>query len=222
MRPVLAVLLAAALVAGCGGGGGGTTTAAGPPDPVETLELLLAAVESGDEDALAPLLTRASRPRTSLSELRRRLEPFLGGHKVDLAEPAGPTWAVVAITNETESSTAPPAAFATVLRREGGRWRHEVGSPVRLEPIGPAPGSRERLVVQVAARVIAHAPIGAVALWIDGFSVETKGGASPDGRRYTAFSNLTERLAPGRHYVVGYAQAGSSASALAWAFTVPR
>ncbi len=214
-----AVLLLCAVLAGCGGG---EKRAEPPPDPVETLEALIAAVRARDDGAVPPLLTKASRPRVSLSFLEQRLRPFQQVYAVRLAEPAGPTWAVVAITNDRRMQGAPPAAFAATLRREEGLWRHELRGPVRIEPIGPEPGSRTRLVAQVAARIAAGAPITAAALWVDGAAMEVKGGASPDGKRYTAFANLVEPLPAGRHFVVAFASTDGSASALAWAFTVVR
>ena len=214
-----AVLLLCAVLAGCGGG---EKRSEPPPDPVETLEALIAAVRARDDGAVPPLLTKASRPRVSLSFLEQRLRPFERVYTVRLAEPAGPIWAVVAITNDGPKQAGPPAAFAVTLRREGGRWRHELGGPVRIEPIGPGPGSRTRLVAQVAARIAAGAPITAAALWVDGAAMEVKGGASPDGKRYTAFANLVEPLPAGRHFVVAFASTDGSASALAWAFTVVR
>ncbi|MFN2467467.1 MAG: hypothetical protein ABR521_04955 [Gaiellaceae bacterium] len=219
LRRLCALLVLAAVLSACGGDG---ERAKPPPDPVETLRALVAAVVAGDAKALPPLLTRASRGRVTMRALERRLRPFKAAYAVQVAEPAGPTWAVVAITNEGKGAAGSPAAFAATLRREQGRWRHELDGPVRIEPIGPDPGSRERLVVQVAARIAAHVPISAAALWVDGAAVEARGGASPDGRRYTAFANLPAKLPPGRHFVVAFASAGRSASALAWAFTVPR
>ena len=213
------MLVVCAVLAGCGGG---KERVEPPPDPVETLQALVAAVRRGGADVLPPLLTKASRSRVSLSSLRRRLRPFERVYAVRLAEPAGPIWAVVAITNDGPKQAAPPAAFAVTLRREDGRWRHELGGPVRIEPIGPGPGSRTRLVAQVAARIAAGAPITAAALWVDGAAMEVKGGASPDGKRYTAFANLVEPLPVGRHFVVAFASTDGSASALAWAFTVVR
>ena len=210
MRRAAAVLLPVLLLVAVGCGGGEKR------DPPATVVALVEAVEAGDSDEVDELLTRASHGRVDRASLARLLRPFFGDREFVLAEFADPPWALVVLQS---AKSRPAAAFAATLIEEEGEWRVELGSPIDISPTAPAPGSQQREVLQVAAEVKAHAPIGSAALWLDSLALEA-GGGGLTGKSATLFSRGELALAHGRHVVTAFARAGETAHAYAWAFTV--
>jgi hypothetical protein len=243
MRRALVLAVVGVLAAGCGGGGGegasptapavpsGPTTTAGPADPGrDAIEAFVAAARKAQAAGMWGLLSTSS---------KRRLGPTLAGFRkraaVELAESVGSfdtfrmivseritaEFGVVAIDgSRLVEGGRERSVYAVPLRLEGTKWRVELGTPVRVRPIGPDPGAREPVVAQVAAAVEGPGGSGTAVLYLDGQTVEpqVRGTAS----NATVFANFDPALAPGRHTVVVFASDGAEAAAGAWAFTVAK
>jgi hypothetical protein len=247
-RPCNTVLLGlgavclALVAAGCGGGGGGgggggpaaapattasPTSTAGRADPGRAVvEAFLAAARRGDAGAMWALLSTASRERLgpTLAAFRssdaKRLAASLGGYRsprVLVSERITSAFGVVGFDGQRAGRRS---AGAVALRLEGTSWKLELEGPVRIRPIGPAPGAREAVVAQVAAAVEGPGGSGTAVMYLDGLTVSpTVAGTSSNS---TLYANLDPALDSGRHTVVVFASDGGEASALAWAFTVRR
>jgi hypothetical protein len=221
LAPSLALSVSLALVAaGCGGGGSKgktTTTTAAEPSPAAALKALLAAAHDGDEARIRSLLVPGS-PASLARELAEGLGSFPVRTPVVLSVQIDPRFAVAAIAGpRTAEGMKEYAAYAVALERIQGAYKASIVSPVKIEPLGPDPGSRQPSITQVAAQFSAPKPIVQAGLWVDGKAIA----ADPRGtsRKYTAFG-ATPKLKPGRHSVVAFAESASSATARAWTFRV--
>ena len=199
-------------LAGCGG------SAKQSEDPgLETLGAFLHAAEEGNADLMRGLLSLASSRRLgtdALTKLAARLEPLARSYRVVVSERITDDFGVAAVKGSTR-------VYAAALRREGEEWRLELGGPVTIKPLGPDPGSREKLVQQVGAEVEGGTGSGDVVLYLDGVPIpftKVYGG----GRSFTAYANLPSPVKVGRHSIVAFAGRQGDASALAWTFSVPR
>jgi hypothetical protein len=156
------------------------------------------------------------------TELARRVGPYARlGFRVVLAQRITAAFAVAAVAaRRTAERRGEYAAFAAALRRAGTRWRLELGGPIRIEAVRPLPGERVQERTQLAAEVVAQKSIDQAGLWFDGIAFDARGAASTDGRSMTMWGEAPQPLRRGGHSVVAFAAAGSSASAIAWAFSV--
>jgi hypothetical protein len=239
LRLAAAAVSAATLAAGCGGGEAATTpsepstvSATAPPalDPGrEALQAFVFAAREDRVEGMWRLLSTVSRQRLgpTLSAFRKetahalRKEVGFARFRVAVSERITPELGVVALDGTRVTSGARErSVYAAVLRLEGSRWKLELGGPVRIRPIGPDPGARERVVAQVAAAVEGPGGNGTAVMYVDGQTVSpTVAGTARDA---TLYANLEPGLGPGRHTVVVFASDGREASAAAWSFRVVR
>jgi hypothetical protein len=227
MRRVVPLLLVV-VVAGCGGGKSAQTTTLRlqpiPADPGKAaVNRLLEAAAGGRTDILWGMLSTDSKRRLgpTLGEFRSgaggELADSIGAFrdaKVIVSERITPGFGVVAIDGHQDEKRA---VYALALRLEGTRWKLELGSPVKIRPIGPLPGKREPIVAQIAAAVTGPGGSGTAVMYLDGHPENPKvAGTSGNA---TLYANFEPALDPGRHTVVVFASDGLNAGATAWEFT---
>jgi hypothetical protein len=206
--------LAALVLAGCGGAGSTAPAPPPEPDPAATLRALIAAPPVPTQ-----LLARASRARVRGSELSAGVGSFPDDAPVR-SRGAGPGWAVAWTSGDRVGEGRREfAAYGVALRRSGSRWLAEIGGPVQLRPLGPDPGSAVGTIPQVAVELRAPRAIEDASLWVDGQPVDYKSGG-PSTRYVSIYGAPAAPLEPGRHVAVAFARAGTTASAVAWPFTV--
>src|SRR5919106_3939956 len=211
------------LLAGCAGGGGEDTETRPPAQPAsEPLEELLLEVEQTRPGVVLRDFVRAAARRDERrmwqrlsAPTRRRLGPTLDRFRGDaaqaleleltslgrrqeliLSQTITSRFAVAAVRNGSE-------ADAAALRLEGGLWRVELGSPIRIEPLRPKPGERVSRRTQLAAEVQAGTPLVEAGLWLDGIAFPSRGGGQTPSE-LTMFGE-TRALARGPHSVVAFA-----------------
>jgi hypothetical protein len=137
------------------------------------------------------------------------------GAKVIVSERITPEFGVVAVDGRVNGKRS---VYAVPLRLEAGRWKIELGSPVKIRPIGPPPGKHEPVVAQIAAAVTGPGGTGTAVMYLDGHTENPKvAGTSSNA---TMYANFEPALDPGRHTVVVFASDGGEAGATAWDFTV--
>jgi hypothetical protein len=222
----LALVLA---LAACGGGNDQAQPTTirlqpAPKDPGKAaVEAAVAAAAAGKTDRLWPMLSSRSKQR--LGPTLRRFESGAGRELVDLlgslrdqrvivSERVTPEFGVVAIDGRRDGRRA---VYAVPLRLEGTSWKLELGSPVKIRPIGPLPGKHEPVVAQIAAAVTGPGGSGAAVMYLDGHTENPKvAGTSSNA---TLYANFEPALEPGRHTVVVFASDGQEAGATAWDFT---
>jgi hypothetical protein len=230
---VLLIVLALAL-AGCGGGSAETTApqttapaTASPADPGKAaIEVFAAAARQDKADRIWDLLSTSSKQRLGptlarfrtgpASELRKGLGS-IEDFRTIVSERITPEFGVIAIDGTRAGKRV---VYAAALRLEGKQWKFELGSPVKVRPIGPDPDAREAVVAQIAAAVQGPGGAGTAVMYLDGQVVnpEVRGTSSNS----TLFANFDPALDPGRHTVVLFASDDREASATAWAFTVEK
>jgi hypothetical protein len=227
MRRALPIALLVLVLAGCGGGKSAQTTTLDTqpaPDPgKDAVEELLAAAGGGRTDALWAMLSTAS---------KRRLGPTLGefksgaggelvdtvgsfrSAKVIVSERVTPEFGVVAVDGRQNGKRA---VYALPLRLEGAKWKLELGSPLKIRPLGPLPGKHEPVVAQIAAAVTGPGGSGTAVMYLDGHTENpTVAGTASNATLYATFEPA---LDAGRHTVVVFASDGEEAGATAWDFT---
>src|SRR4029453_5941084 len=107
---------------------------------------LVAAAADDDAETAWELLSQPSQQRVGptfedferneFPELARTLAPFAGGSlPVEVSEKIDDEFGLVALSRGED-------AYAIPLRLEGDVWRAELRSPVRIDVLGPPPGSR--------------------------------------------------------------------------------
>jgi hypothetical protein len=230
MRRLVPVVLVVAL-AGCGGGKSAettaptttraTTTASADPGK-DAVDAFLAAAAAGRTEAIWGMLPTASKERLgpTLGEFKSGAGGELGDTigsfrnvKVIVSERITDEFGVVAIDGRQNGKRA---VYAVPLRLEGARWELELGSPVKVRPIGPLPGAREPVVAQIAAAVTGPGGSGSAVMYLDGHTENPKvAGTSSNA---TLYANFVPALDPGRHTVVVFASDGGEAGATAWSF----
>lgn len=108
---------------------------------------------------------------------------------------------------------------ATAYHLVGNTWVPERGKAVKIEILGPKPGSKAAAIPQVAFQLSGNAPLVDSALWVDGTEVVTKGGGlTPD--KGTIYGAPAKALAKGKHVVVAYGRTAGHGTAVAWVFRV--
>lgn len=106
---------------------------------------------------------------------------------------------------------------ATAWHLVRGTWHAERSSAVRIDVLGPKPGTKVAAIPQVAMEVKARKPLIETALWVDGVLLEVKGGGL-DPREGTIYGAPANALKPGTHTAVGYGRTATHAFAVAWSF----
>jgi hypothetical protein len=119
---------------------------------------------------------------------------------------SGPQWAVVMQNGKAE-----------VLHRVGGKQVVDRSGAVKIQILGPRPGSTAPNPPQVAIAMHSKTPLVESALWVDRRRLFEKGGGTPtNGTIYGAPTPLD----PGTHTAVGYARSTTGGSAVAWTFRI--
>jgi len=210
--PIVAVTF---LLAACGGrtNAGATPAAKVAPDPARALGALIDAAHRGDGAAAARLL--AAGPKPTISELGEGLGTFAGS-RPRLLYRAG-DWAVAYVSGvRSVEGTREHSAYAAALHLVGGRWRADLTSRVRVEILGPPPGTRAGVRPQLGVELRALIPLVESGLWLDGKELLGKGGGSPT--RGTIYGVSDRRVRRGFHVAVAYARDGGHGTAVAWVF----
>jgi hypothetical protein len=159
--------------------------------------LLLVAVAAGcgsTKTAAPPTTTTVPSPTTALP----------GTHALY----AGGNWAVLLRGSD--------AVAAHLVQ---GRWRLDRSGRVKIEILGPAPGSTAPKLPQIAAQLTAPAPMIESGLWVDGKELIVKGGGTPT--EGTIYGAPAKPLAAGKHIAVAYGRTDRTGTARAWSFTTP-
>jgi hypothetical protein len=123
----------------------------------------------------------------------------------------GTSWSVVQVT---KGKTARAVAFELL----GGKWKPDTSGNVKVQILGPQPGSKATKMPQVAIEVTSPAPFVESAIWVDGTELIEKGGGTPT--RGTIYGAPAKNLTPGFHVAVGYARTATTGTAVAWVFHV--
>jgi hypothetical protein len=216
------VLIGAALlmlaVAGCGGKKEET---AAPPDPGrEVMQALVDAAAKNDAETTWSLLSQPSQRRegptfekfeqTGFPKLRRALAPFAKPPlPIEVSENIDGQFGLVALSRGR-------SAYAVPMRLEGDVWRVELPGPVRIEILGPPPGSRGKFVNQIGVEKHGAGGAGIALLYLDGVTLDPQTSADADSA--TIYANFTNKLQPGRHTAVAFTSAAGNAAARAWTF----
>jgi len=212
----------------CGGDKNAQTTTIrlqpAPADPGKAaVQAALAAAAAGKTDELWRMLSTRSKHR--LGPKLRKFENgaadgladrfgSLRNAKVIVSERITPEFGIVAVDGRRNGKRA---VDAVPLRLEGTSWKLELGSPVKIRPIGPLPGKHEPVVAQIAAAVTGPGGTGTAVMYLDGHTENPKvAGTSSNA---TMYANFDPALDPGRHTVVVFASDGGEAGATAWDFT---
>jgi hypothetical protein len=215
------------VLAACGGKSTQPTTIRLQPAPADpgkaAVEAAVAASAAGKTDRLWAMLSTRSKQR--LGPTLRRFRSGAGGDLVDrlgslrnskviVSERITPEFGVVAVDGLVDGRRS---VYAVPLRLEAGEWKLELGSPVKIRPIGPLPGKHEPVVAQIAAAVTGPGGSGTAVMYLDGHTENPKvAGTSSNA---TLYANFDPALDPGRHTVVVFASDGEDAGAKAWDFT---
>jgi hypothetical protein len=120
-----------------------------------------------------------------------------------------PTWAVV-------QSSRGGTAHAVAFEWNGKEWAADQTKQVKVDILGPQPGSTAPALAQVAIEISSKLPFVDSGLWIDGKELFEKGGGSPT--KGTIYGAPTKALKPGTHVAVGYARTIADGTAVAWVF----
>jgi hypothetical protein len=108
---------------------------------------------------------------------------------------------------------------ATAYRLVGHRWVADKTDNVKIDILGPTPGSKAAAIPQIAFQLTGNAPLVDSALWVDGTEILTKGGGLTADKG-TIYGAPTKALAKGRHVVVAYGRTANHGTAVAWVFHV--
>lgn len=116
-------------------------------------------------------------------------------------------------------SVAQAGDKATAYHLVGNRWVADRSGVVKVEILGPKPGSKAAAIPQLAFQLTGNAPLVDSALWVDGTEVLTKGGGlTPD--KGTIYGAPAKALKRGEHVVVAYGRTATHGTAVAWVFRV--
>jgi hypothetical protein len=109
---------------------------------------------------------------------------------------------------------------ATAEHLVGDAWRSAQQGTVKIDVLGPKPGSKGNAATpQVAAALSAGADLAESALWVDGVELLEKGGGLTPTNG-TIYGAPAAPLAKGRHTAIAYARTATYAFAVAWTFAV--
>jgi hypothetical protein len=120
-------------------------------------------------------------------------------------------WAVVQVGRGT-------AAKVVVFHLTGGEWVVDESQAVKVEILGPQPGSTKSAITQLAIAVRAPATITQSALFLDGLFLPAKVAGS--SRDYTVYGAPTYKLKRGLHTVIGFGSTKTHGSAVLWHYRV--
>jgi len=121
----------------------------------------------------------------------------------------GTEWAVV-IDNGT----------AAAQHLVGDAWRPAKQGTVKIDVLGPKPGSKGNPATpQVAASLSAGGDLAESALWVDGVELLEKGGGLTPTKG-TIYGAPAAPLTKGKHTAIAYARTATQAFAVAWTFSV--
>jgi hypothetical protein len=214
------ILVALLALAGCSGDDkqAAPTPAADPGRDV--MAALVAAAADDDAETVWELLSRPSQrrvgptveefERNEFPELKRTLAPFAGGPlPVEVSEKIDDEFGLIALSRGED-------AYAIPLRLEGDVWRVELRSPVRIDVLGPPPGSRGKFAQQVGVEKRGAGGAGIAVLYLDGVTLDAETFSDADSA--TIFANFESDLEPGRHTAVAFTSAAGEAAARAWTF----
>jgi hypothetical protein len=141
-----------------------------------------------------------------------------------------------AATTSTTSSPPPPGpgtvlyaggpwavvlhgGVATAYHLVGQTWHADRSGRVRIDILGPKPGSTVTSIPQVAIQLTAKTPLIESGLWVDGQELAVKGGGiKPE--QGTIYGAPAAKLKPGTHIAVGYGRTDATGTAVAWRFKV--
>jgi hypothetical protein len=109
---------------------------------------------------------------------------------------------------------------ATAEQLVGGAWRPAQQGTVKIDVLGPKPGSTGNAATpQVAAALSAGGELAESALWVDGVELLAKGGGLTPTKG-TIYGAPAAPLAKGKHTAIAYARTATHALAVAWTFSV--
>lgn len=217
---LIVVVACAAALAGCGGDEKAATPTT-PPDPGrDVMSAFVDAAADGDTETMWNLLSKPSQRRAgptleafeekTASGLQRLLAPFAEGElPVHVSENLDGRFGLVALAKGSH-------AYAVPLRREGDVWRVELPGPLRIEVLGPPPGSRGKFVNQIGVETHGPGGTGLALLYVDGTTLDVRTFAGP--KAATIFANFANKLEPGTHTAVAFSSNGRDAAARAWTF----
>ena len=233
----VAVAAVCAVLVGCGSDEtlpsiqvGATQPGTAAREPGEIVLRFVQAARRGDARQMWALLSEPTKrsigpgvtsfAKGTAPDLVKSFEDFRRG-RVLLSRSLGDRWAVGAVAGrfeDPESEDSDPAAYATALRREGGKWRIELYGLViaRLRP-GPLGTTGDRPDVRAEAQ--AGEDVERMLLWLDGRPARV-----PYARTSTFTGELrgrpAEALSGGDHAFVVFAETRVTAGAQAWSFHV--
>ena len=184
------------------------------------MEAFVAAAAGDDAETAWELLSEPSQKRVGptleefqeneFPELQRTLAPFAEGSlPVEVSEKIDEEFGVVALSRGRD-------AYATPLRLDGDAWRVELGSPVRIDVLGPPPNSRGEFAKQIGVEKHGAGGAGIAVLYLDGVTLDAETFSDADSA--TIFANFETALEPGRHTAVAFTSAAGEAAARAWTF----
>jgi hypothetical protein len=214
------ILLALLALAGCSGDDKQATPTPAADPGREVMAALVAAAAADDAESVWELLSQPSQrrvgptfeefERNEFPELRRTLAPFAGESlPVEVSEKIDDEFGLIALSRRED-------AYAIPLRLEGDVWRVELGSPVRIDILGPPPDSRGEFAQQIGVEKHGAGGAGIAVLYLDGVTLDAK--TSSDADSATIFANFESDLQPGRHTAVAFTSAAGEAAARAWTF----
>lgn len=217
---VIVMLALAAALAGCGGDEKAATPVT-PPDPGrEVMAAFVDAAADSDAETMWNLLSKPSQRRAgptleafekkAFPALRRTLAPFAKGKlPIQVSENLDERFGLVALSKGSN-------AYAVPLRREGDVWRVELPGPLRIEVLGPPPGSRGKFLNQIGVETHGPGGAGLALLYVDGITLDARTFSGP--KSATIFANFENTLDPGTHTAVAFSSNGRDAAARAWTF----
>jgi hypothetical protein len=218
-RAAVILIVLSLVLAACGADEQATPTT--PADPGrDVMTAFVAAAANGDAETAWELLSAPSQKRVGptleaferneFPELRQMLAPFAEGSlPVEVSEKIDQEFGVVALSRGKD-------AYATPLRLQDSVWRVELGSPVRIDVLGPPPGSRGKFAQQIGVEKHGAGGAGIAVLYLDGVTLDARSSSDVDSA--TIFANFESTLKPGRHTAVAFTSAAGEAAARAWTF----
>jgi hypothetical protein len=121
---------------------------------------------------------------------------------------AGGPWAVVVQHGK-----------ATAYHQVGKDWLADTSGKVKIDVLGPKPGSSQGATPQFAVQLSANAPLVESGMWVDGEELTVKGGGLKPTVG-TIYGAPGMPLARGTHTAVAYGRTDAHAAAVAWTFRV--
>lgn len=118
-------------------------------------------------------------------------------------------WAVVQIGRGA-------SAKAVVFHLVGGAWVVDRSHAVQVGILGPAPGTTQKAITQIAISVKSLATVTQTALFLDGVFLPGKVAGTP--HNYTEYSAPTHALTKGLHVVIGFGTTATHGTAVLWRY----